>query len=209
MPGHPRAAHHHRIGAVAVDQVAPDADHPRQRIVAGGGFGDGHVEGAFAGEAVHQAHLPQIPHVAADRTLRHCDDAEAVAARQRRQHAGLRDAEHRPRRRLAADLQAGIGIAGDHEGIGRIVRRHQPAQRHHRAFEVGLRLDAERALRHRDAFDLRAVVEADRPQRLGQIKCHLRIRIRIDDENLLARVHAGLLVRAAVLPESAAHQSVQ
>ena len=91
-----------------------------------------------------QAHLPEIADVPADRALRDRDHAKGFGARQRRQHAAFGDAEHRPVGGLAADMQAGIAVAGDHEGAptgcrprrgGAAAsprRRHRPGSRSRR-----------------------------------------------------------------------------
>ena len=84
------------------------------------------LERALAGEPAVEPHLAQIAPVAGDRLRRDRDDAEAVAARERGEHAAFVDAEHRPPRRLAAHVQAGIAEAGDDEGVGRVVLLDQP-----------------------------------------------------------------------------------
>ena len=77
-----------------------------------------HLQRPLAGEAVGQAHLAQVAHVARGSSALDRDDAEALGARQRGQHAAFGDAEHGPVRALAADMQAGVGVAGDDEGAG-------------------------------------------------------------------------------------------
>ena len=96
----------------------PDLDHAVERPLARRGLGHAHVERPLAGEPLPQAHLAQVAHVPADRALRDGDDAEAFGAGERRQHAAFGDAEHRPPGAFAADMQAGIGEAGDDEGVG-------------------------------------------------------------------------------------------
>ena len=106
--------------------------------------------------------------MAADRALRDRDDAEGFGARQRRQHAAFGDAEHRPVRCLAADMQARIAVAGDDEGGRLVVAFDQTAQRHRHAIDIGLALDPERALGQRLADDLGSALKAERLERVLQ-----------------------------------------
>ena len=104
-------------------------------------------------------------------------------ARERGQHAAFGDAEDRPRGALAADMQPRIAVAGDHEGVGRIVGLHHPAQRHHHAFDVGLGLDAKWTFREGGTHDLRTVRKSQRLQCRIETSGDGLIRIRIDDSN--------------------------
>ncbi|MBB4425614.1 hypothetical protein GGD66_004175 [Bradyrhizobium sp. CIR48] len=183
MARHAGAAHHDGAGAVLVAQRTADFDHLRQRAFARGGIGNAHVERPLAGEAIGQAHLPEIAHVARDRALRDGDDAERFGAGERGQHAALGNAEYRPFRAFAADLKAGIAIAGDDEGRRAVVAFHQPSQRHRNAIDVGLALDAERALRQGLTHQFRPTLETERPQGLLQPLRDCRVGVRIDDEN--------------------------
>ena len=65
-------------------------------------------DGAFAGHATAQAQRRDIAPVTRDRGLQDCDDAEALAARERRQQAALRDAEDRRARHLPRGMKAGV-----------------------------------------------------------------------------------------------------
>lgn len=80
-------------------------------------------------------------------------------------------------------MQAGIAVAGDHEGIGGIVGLHQPAQRHHHAFDVGLSLDPVGTFGERRANDLRTTVETERLERGVEIARDRLVRVRVDDAN--------------------------
>ena len=146
-----------------------DLDHAVERALARCRLGDAHVQRPLAGEAVEQSHLAHVAYVPADRALPDGDDAEPLAARQRRQHAALVDAEHRPRRRLAADVQAGIGVAGDDEGIDVVARRHTSR----RSGRVTLSTCSCVSMPsgpsvQRAALDLRPVREPHRRQRIGR-----------------------------------------
>jgi hypothetical protein len=108
-------------------------------------------------------------------------------ARQRREHAAFGDAEHRPFRALAADMQAGIAVAGDNERIAGVVGFDQPPQRQRDALHMLLRLDTERSFGKRRAHDLRPSLEAQRLQSLIDAACHGFVRVRIDDADARAR----------------------
>ena len=161
MTRHAGASHHDRVRAILVLQRPSDFDHPRQRLLACG-FGNRQFERTLAGEAIGEPHLAQIAHVARDRALQDRDHPEALGARQRGQHAAFGDPEHRPRRPFAADMQAGIAVAGDHEGIAGVVRLDEPPQRQRDALHMLLRLDPEWALGQGRADDLRPVSKAQR-----------------------------------------------
>jgi hypothetical protein len=135
--------------------------------------------------------------VARHRLRRDGDDAEAVAARQRRQHAALVDAEHRASGRFAAQLQAGIAEARDHEGVGRVVLLHQPAQRQRDLLHVLLAFDAEWALGKRRTADRRAVGQAQNAERGIEPRRDRGIRVRIDDQDVGAR-HAVSFARVDI-----------
>ena len=110
--------------------------------------------------------------MASDRTLGNGYDTEPFTARQRRQYARLVDAEHRSAAGLAADMQARVGIAGDHEGIDIVAAGHQFAERQRYAFHVLLRLDAVRPFRQGVADNLGPLLELDRRQGIGQSSSH-------------------------------------
>ncbi len=129
----------------------------------------------------------------ADRALADGDDAEALGARQRGQDPAFGDAEHRPRRAFAAQLQPRIAVAGDDERVGLVVGLDQPAQRHRHAVDVGLGLDADRAFRERGAEDFRAVGKAQKLERRVDAARHRLVGIGIDDANACAGLgHARL-----------------
>jgi hypothetical protein len=94
--------------------------------------------------------------VARDRLRRDRDDAEAIASRERSQHAAFIDAEHRASRRLAPHLRTGIAEARDYEGAGSVVLLHQPAQRQRDLLHILMAFDAERPFGERRAADRRA-----------------------------------------------------
>src|SRR5207244_6040973 len=90
--------------------------HLSERAFVGCRLGDADIERTFSSQAFHQSHLPEIADMAANRALGDSNDAESFRARERRQHAALGDAEHRPIRSFAANMQTGIAVAGDDEG---------------------------------------------------------------------------------------------
>src|ERR1700746_4146366 len=96
--------------------------------------------------------------MAADRTLRDGDDAEGLGAGQGGEHAAFGDAEHWPRGRLAADMQARIAVAGDDERRGPRVILDQAPQRHRNAVDIGLALDTERSFGKSLADEFRPLV---------------------------------------------------
>ncbi len=102
-------------------ECAADRFHAGEGAFARRALGDAHLERTLAGEAIGESHLPQIAAVAGDRPRCDRNDAEALAARERGEHAAFVDAEHRPPRRLAAHVKAGIAEAGDDEGVGGVV----------------------------------------------------------------------------------------
>src|SRR6185369_6645768 len=105
--------------------------------------------------------------------------------------AAFRDAEYRARRALAADMQGGVAVACDDERVGRVVGLDQSPQRHGDAFDVLLRLDAERPLGQRGAHDLGPVGKAQRRHRLIDAARHGLVRVRIDDANARAAIGHG------------------
>src|SRR6056297_1697598 len=129
----------------------------------------------------------------ADRAGLDGDHAEAIGARQGGEHAAFGDAEDRARGCLAADMQAGIGIAGDDEGIRRILR-DDPRQRQRHALGVLLALDAERSLAQGAADDLRAVSKGQRLKRLREPVGDGLVGIGVDDENACASAHLLFLL---------------
>ena len=148
-----------------VDQLPADRDHAGERILACSGLGDAHLQRALAGEALGHTHLPQVAHVAADRPGRDGDHPEPVAAGERGRDRAFGDAEHGPVGALAAHLQARIAVAGDDEGIGRVVRLDRAPQRQHDLLDILLAFDAERAFGERGAADGRPAGESQRRQR--------------------------------------------
>ena len=121
--------------------------------------------------------------MAADRALGDRDDAESFGARERGQHAAFGDAEHRPIGCFAADMQAGIAVAGNDEGGRTVVAFDPTAQRHRHAVDIGLALDPVGALRQRLADDLRSALKAKRLQGVLEPLRHEVVGIGIDDEN--------------------------
>jgi hypothetical protein len=121
--------------------------------------------------------------MAADRALCDRNDAEGFGARQRRQHAAFGDAEHGSVGCFAADMQAGIAVAGNDEGGRLVVAFDEAAQRHRHAVDVGLALDPVGALGQRFADDLRAAFKVERLQGLLQPLGHELVGVGIDDEN--------------------------
>ena len=72
----------------------------------------------------------------------------------RGQDAALGDAQDGLRCYLSRGMQAGIGIAGDHEGRAVVVAAlHHGGDRCNHAFDMGLRIDAGRTFLQRHAFD--------------------------------------------------------
>src|SRR5271169_1046625 len=100
----------------------------------------------------------------ADRALCDRDDAKSFGARERRQHAALGDAEHRPIRSFAADMQTWIAVACDDEGRRAVVALDEPAQRHRHTLDIGLTLDSVWPLGQRLADNLRSALKAERLQ---------------------------------------------
>ncbi len=125
---HAGAAHDQHVGAVLVAQFGGDFGHAAEGAGLVGEFDDAQADGAVAGHAVVQAHLPDIAQVARNRFPQDRDHAEALAQGERGQDAALGDAQHRLGRELARGMQAGVGIAGDDEGGAVVV-----ALLHHRA----------------------------------------------------------------------------
>ena len=144
MARHSGATHDDCFRSVLISQLSSDVDHAPERLLAACRLGDGYFERTLAGEPVGEPHLTQIALVPGDRARADGYDAKTVRTRERGEDTAFSDAEHRPRRAFAAHVQAGIAIARDHEGIGRVVRLNQPPQRHHHAFDIGLGLDADR-----------------------------------------------------------------
>ena len=112
------------------------------------------------------------------------------------EHARLVDAEHGPRGGLAADGQARIGVAGDHEGIDVVALSTSAGERQGDALHVRLGFDAAGSLLEGAAFDLGPVLRRRpvpaRPRALG----HDLVGIRVHDQNAAAgaRGHAGILI---------------
>ena len=104
IAGHAGAAHDQHVGAVLVAQFGRDLGH------AGKGDGlvaelrDAQADGAIAGHAVGDAHLPDIAQMAWNGFLQDRDDAEALAERHCRVDAALGDAQHRLGRELARGM---------------------------------------------------------------------------------------------------------
>jgi len=197
VPGHAGATHDHDIGAILIAKLLADGDHLCQRPFPRGGLGHAHVEGPLAGEAAEQPQLTQIAQMTPDRPLGYGDDTEPLATCQGRQHPRLIDAEHGSAGGLAANMQTGIGITGDHEGVDVVAARHQPAQRQGDTFHVFLRLDAVRSLAQGRTGDLRPILELDRCQSLGQPCGHDLVAVWVHHQNApaIARDHAGVLQR--------------
>jgi flavin reductase (DIM6/NTAB) family NADH-FMN oxidoreductase RutF len=180
---HAGATHHDSAGSVFVLERASDLDHLRQRSFARRRFRHAHVERPFPGQAIHQAHLPEVTDVAADRALCDRNDAESFGARQRGQHAAFGDAEHGPVGCFAADMQPRIAVAGNDEGGRMVVAFDEAAQRHRHAIDIGLALDPIGALGQRLADDLRSTFKVEWLQGLLQPLCYKLVGVGIDDEN--------------------------
>ena len=193
--GHAGAAEHQRVGAVAVAQLRADLLHALQRAGAVGELGDAEAERQVAGEALAQAELADVAQMAGQRGPQDGEDAEALAARQRGEQAAFGDAEDRPVGRLAAQLQARIAEAGDHEGSGVAPLPDQPAERLHDLLDMGLGLDAGRAFGQRDAVDLGSARHAQRRHRAVDRRGHRNARVGIDDDDAFA--HGQVLARRA------------
>src|SRR5262245_10375844 len=157
MACHSGATHDHRLGAVLVSQLSSDINHAPQRLFAARRLGHRHFERALASKPVGEPHLKQIALMSGNRALVDRYDTKAVCTRERGEDTAFSDAEHRPRGAFAAHVQAGIAIARDYEGVGRVVGLYQPPQRHHHAFDIGLGLDAEGTFCQGGTHDLRAV----------------------------------------------------
>src|SRR3954453_21481300 len=83
-------------------------------------------------------------------------------------------------------MQAGVTVAGDHEGIARIVGLDQPPQRQRDALDMLLGLDPERPFGERRADDLGSVGEPERRNRtVGAARPGL-VRFLIDDADARA-----------------------
>ena len=120
-----------------------------------------------------------------DGSVQDGDDPEAPAAGHGGEHGALADAEDRLRGRLAALAQAGIAVAGDDEGIGRVLGDLGLQERDHR-LDIGLALDAERPLGQLDAGDPRTPRLVESRHGVAQPGGHLRVGVRIDHENAAA-----------------------
>ena len=83
-------------------------------------------------------------------------------------------------------MQAGVAVAGDHEGVAGVVRLDEPPQRQRDAFHMLLRLDPEWALGQGRADDLRAVSKAQRRKRIVDAARDGFVRVRIDDADARA-----------------------
>ena len=117
-----------------------------------------------------------------DRALQNRDDAEALAARERRQNAALRDAEDRRARRLPRGMEAGVGKAGDDEGV-RTFPLDGAAERRHHLVHMALSLDAGRAFGERHAVDGGPAVHAKTVQGARDVVRHRGAAVRVDDED--------------------------
>ncbi|MEH2621340.1 hypothetical protein V1285_006286 [Bradyrhizobium sp. AZCC 1620] len=190
---HAGTAHHDGAGSVFILERAPDLDHLCERSFARCRLRHAHVERPLPGQAIHQAHLPEITNMAANRALRDRNDPEGFCARERRQHAAFGDAEHGPVGGFAADMQARIAVAGNDEGSRMVVAFDEAAQRHRHTIDVGLALDPVGAFGQRFADDLRSAFKVERLQGLLQPLCYELVGIGIDDEN--ARPGHGIFLR--------------
>ncbi len=131
-----------------------------------------------------EPHLPQIAHVPAHR---------APAGSRGRRNVAAGSAVSTPhslmpntglRRRLAADGETRVGVAGDDEGIRVVGLGSISGAAACHAVDVGLRLDAERAFGKRDAYDLRARPRSGTASSASSIPCVTSVvRVRIDDED--------------------------
>ena len=154
---HAGAAHHDGVGAVLVLERAADLDHLRQRSFAGRRLRDGHVRaaarrpgdpsGPSAGDSGCGA---RIERCAIAITPKRSARASAVST----PHSAMPNTGRVGR--LAADMQAGIAVAGDDEGGRLVVAFDEPAQRHRHALDIGLALDPEGPFGQRLADDLRS-----------------------------------------------------
>src|SRR5258706_11608455 len=112
------------------------------------------------------------------------DHAEPVAAGERCQDRTFGDAENRTAGRLAAYVQARIAVTGNDEGGGRDVVLDDPPEGQDDLLGILLALDAERTLGEGLATDARPPRETQRPTRRVKGSGNLRIRVRVDDENV-------------------------
>ena len=193
MPAQPRTID---PGAVRAKEAA-DLHQPAEGRLAAGTLVDAHPQRPLPRETVRDAHPPEIAQMPGDRGLGDGDDAEAIAAGERRQDPRLLNAEDRDLRHRPAGVDAGIGIAGDDEGRGVRAGFDQPHQRQDDAVDVELALDAERAFGERQAFDRRAAAEPEGLKRPVEPGGDGGVGVRVDDDNRTSA--AGVCAHGAIL----------
>ena len=145
-------------------------------------LGDPEADGALARHACTQAERGDIAPVARDRALEDRDDAEALAPCERRQDAALRDAEDRCVGRLPRGMEAGVGEAGNDEGI-RAFPLDRAAKRRNHLVHVTLGLDAGRAIGECHAVDGGPAVQAKAVQGARDVLGHCLAAVGVDDED--------------------------
>ena len=94
----------------------------------------------------------------------------------------MRDAEDRRAGRLPCGMEAGVGEAGDDEGI-RPLPLDGAAERRHHLVHVALGLDAGRAFVERHAVDGGTAAEAKAVQCARDVVGHRGAAVGIDDED--------------------------
>ena len=197
MSRHAGATHDDHVRAVAVAQCAADLDHAIERLLAARRLGNAHVERPLAREPRLEPHLPQVTQMPPHGGLSDGNDPETVSAGKGSKYTALVDAEYGLARRLAADGETRIGVAGDDEGIRVVGLGDQRPERHGDAVDVGLRLDTDRPFRKRDACNLGARIQAERLERFVYPVCDERVGVRIDDEDPAARAQGVLQLPVA------------